>query len=527
MSLKLVPAALLLFFALAAGIGQLFKPADATVVNIGVTPDTVTNGGLIQVRVEVGGPDTTESTQVAITGVSAPSSATLNGTLVVQSCTPACPGDEGKSGTSVSVDTDNLTEINLGLILNCDQNWTARVTAEPGEADETSLDVNCNPFGAGGGGVAKDQRDIPMYGVYQVVLSADPNVLPCEGGTTTLTAEALNATGDVIPGLAFRFYTTAAGSDNNDGTGGVLVQTSPNTAKLTLGPNQFYVKVTASLADDIDVEVDLATTFVSLQCNNGATLVVTADPNVIPCTGTTTISASVRDKNGHVVKGRGYHFVTSAGILKVNPNNADNEEATATLTLRPGDGDATVAVSSGLLFGTYEEIDSQEGNFVVDETNMVTVKQNCLSTTTGQVLVNSSQKTMACGENVFIGLHVVDQDIQTVIDNTPLTLIATAGGFYGGEGASGPTLLSAAQVPTSHGEANTIYTAPANFNGEVKITAASGDAYGFTKIDVTCVVAGAGTGTITTAPACVDIGDGVCIPSNSITPPNTGSGGLK
>ncbi len=88
----------------------------------------------------------------------------------------------------------------------------------------------------------------------------------------------------------------------------------------------------------------------------------------------------------------------------------------------------------------------------------------------------------------------------------------------------------------THGEANTIYTAPANFNGEVKITAASGDAYGFTKLNVTCVTAPAtGTGTSssgTSTPACVDIGDGVCItPPNtgrsSITPPNTGDGGLK
>ena len=112
-----------------------------------------------------------------------------------------------------------------------------------------------------------------------------------------------------------------------------------------------------------------------------------------------------------------------------------------------------------------------------------------------------------------------------------MTLIATAGGFYGGEG----TLLTAAQVPTTHGEANTIYTAPANFNGEVKITAASGDAYGYTKLNVTCVLApntGTGTsaasggGTTTTAPSCTPIGDGVCVP-NAITPPNTGDAGLK
>jgi hypothetical protein len=239
-----------------------------------------------------------------------------------------------------------------------------------------------------------------------------------------------------------------------------------------------------------------------------------------------------------VVKGRGFHFVTSAGILEVSPNNADTEEGKATLKLRPGDGDATVVVSSGLLHGTYEEHDEVDTHYVDEEIGMVTVQQNCLGTTTGQISVNSSAKTVACGENVFIGLSVIDEDIQTVIDNTPMTLIATAGGFYGGVGEGGAqTLLPAAQVPTSHGEANTIYTAPFNFNGEVKITAASGDAYGYTKLNVTCVVApNTGTGTAGTGAAgpapCIDIGDGVCItPPNTgrnfITPPSTGSGGLK
>jgi hypothetical protein len=360
----------------------------------------------------------------------------------------------------------------------------------------------------------------------QVSATATPNLLPCEGGTSVIKAEVVGLFGDILEDAEFRFETTA----------GLIVQTGPDTAKLTLGPNQVSATVTAKIFDPAEgaEEPKTADVVVSLKCNNAPALVVTASPNVLDCTGTSTITASVRDANGHVVEGRGYHFITNAGLLTVNPNNAETEEATATLQLRPGDGDATVIVSSGVLHGTIEDLNTNEGNFTT-ETALVTVKQNCLGTTTGLIKVNSSSKDVACGENVFIGLSVLDEDIQTVVDNTPLTLIASHGGFYGGVGEGGSqTLLAAAQVPTSHGEANTIYTAPTNYNGEVRITAASGDVYGFTKLKIFgCAPAAAATPTTGTGAApCVPIGDGVCItPPNTgrsaITPPSTGSAGLK
>jgi hypothetical protein len=342
-----------------------------------------------------------------------------------------------------------------------------------------------------------------------------------------LLAEAVDAFGNKIPGIEFRFFTTA----------GALVQTSPTTANLTLGPNQYFAEVTATIPDAIDLEVDEAVTTVALACNGdntNQTLVVTASPNVIECSGTATITASVRDVNGHVVTGRGFHFVTSAGLLTVNPNDANTEEGVATLRLRAGDGDATIAVSSGLLIGTYEELDENEDDFVVDETALVTVKQNCLSTTIGQIKLNSSAKNVACGENVFIGMSVIDEHIDTVIDGTPITLIATHGGFFGGtiEGGAS-TSLAAAEVPTSHGEANTIYVAPTNYNGEVKITAASGDTYGIIKLDIYGCGVSAAAAPSTSSPApCTPIGDGVCITPpntgrNQITPPSTGDAGLK
>ncbi len=537
MSLKLLPAALLLFVALAVGMGTAFNNADDAVasVNGALVPsaNAMYSGGTpISITIPVGTPNGNDDVNISVTT----SSGTVSGTLVVTACTPNCPGDLGKSttvddGVGTTVTTDGLSQIIVALGLTCSDVSSVTLTAGTVADGNQTIDIGCAPVqvSGGSGGSSGGGSVVTIPDVGQFVVSANPNILPCEGGTTTIHAQVLE-TLSVLPDNWEIHFRISSGA-------GTLNQTSGDTANLILAANQTQAVVTATLyindgSNSTTYEVQTPT--IQLACNNtngDQTLVVTASPNVIDCTGTTTITASVRDANGHVVLGRGYHFTTSAGLLQVDPNNASTEEGVATLSLKPGDGDATITVSSGLLFGTYEEIDSVENNFVVDETSSVTVQQNCLSTTTGQILLNSSAKTVACGENVFIGLSVIDENIQTVIDNTPMTLIATAGGFYGGEG----TLLTAAQVPTTHGEANTIYTAPANFNGEVKITAASGDAYGYTKLNVTCVLApNTGTGTsaasggttTTTAPSCTPIGDGVCVP-NAITPPNTGDAGLK
>jgi hypothetical protein len=508
------------------GLGTQLHEADASVFTVVASTDEFNSG--TPVGIAIAGQDDSGILQIRASGADAE--------FTVVSCfvaSVACETVDTNGNLDIdtaTLESANTTQESLAMALTmtatCDSDVTIEVTATDNDSSASTI-IDCN---ATGGNDPDNDHDVnnELLGLAQVIIRANPNILPCEGGTTTLTAEGVDAFGNVVPDLGFRFYTTA----------GTLVQTSDSTATLTLGPNQTTAEITASIPDTANDEIDEPNTFVNLDCNGTSdtqTLVVTASPNVVDCTGTTTITASVRDVNGHVVPGRGFHFVTSAGLLTVDPNNASTEEGVATLSLQPGDGDATVTVSSGLLHGTYEELDDVNNNYEDDEAGLVTVHQNCLGTTTGQIQVNSSAKTVACGENVFIGLSVIDENIQTVIDNTPLTLIATAGGFYGGEG----TLLSAAQVPTTHGEANTIYTAPANFNGEVKITAASGDAYGFTKLNVTCVYAagaaptGSGTSAASSggaaapsAPSCTPIGDGVCVP-NQITPPNTGDGGLK
>jgi hypothetical protein len=70
------------------------------------------------------------------------------------------------------------------------------------------------------------------------------------------------------------------------------------------------------------------------------TLTVDAAPAVIPCGGTSDITAVVRDQNGNVVNGLTFKFTTDSGTL------SDNAGAgTVTLTLVPGSKDATVTAS--------------------------------------------------------------------------------------------------------------------------------------------------------------------------------------
>ena len=396
-------------------------------------------------------------------------------------CDPDCPGVG--SGPSVTINTLGITDITLTLRVSCTVPGFLEIEVAEGDDVPDIATVGCIALG-------------------QIVLSADPNLLPCQGGTTELTAVTIGPEGDVFDDDFYNFQTTA----------GLLKRTSDNTANLTLGPNQVSAIVTATTVDEVSGELVTAEITVNLACNNFATVVVTANPNVIECGGTSIITASARDANGHVVKGVGFHFATSVGLLVVLPNNANNEEGIASLTLQPGQGDSTVVVSVGGTLGTIEQT--------------ITVQQFCpgvvvgqnASAAPGQVLLNRSNDNLVCGEQIFIGMKIRDSKGQVPPDGTAVNLLATSG------------LLEPTSTTTKDGVANVTYTAAA-INGDVRITAAAGDSYGFTILKVRCATT-SGTGSAGPAP-CTPIGDGVCIAppntggGNRITPPNTGEAGLK
>jgi hypothetical protein len=226
-----------------------------------------------------------------------------------------------------------------------------------------------------------------------------------------------------------------------------------------------------------------------------AAVVVTAQPNVVVCGGTSLISASGRDANGHVIPGLGFHFsVDSGGILVGPPRTADAVQSSAILTILPGMSTATVLVSVG------DEIGDIKGQ--------VTVQQFCPSyqETPGVVTLTASAPRIHCGGTVFVAATVKDVTGNFAPDGMPIEFIANMG------------TVNPARAVTDGGRLNVRYTAPSNA-GIATITAAGGAAFGKIDITVDCPVAPGAPGAA--PPQVVCIGEGICI-----IPPSTGNGGL-
>ncbi|HXH20596.1 MAG TPA: hypothetical protein VNN10_01110 [Dehalococcoidia bacterium] len=243
----------------------------------------------------------------------------------------------------------------------------------------------------------------------------------------------------------------------------------------------------------------------------GCTVVVTADPNVIHCHGRSTITASVRNRAGHVVPGFGFHFAVDNGLLTVVPNTASTEVATAILELFPTMPSATVIVSVGR---------TQPGTVEQEVLGHATVQNYCpsSSTTAGLIGLRASSPTVACGGRVFVAATVKDTLGNPVPDGTEITFLASQGSvkdeFVSTSGTPTPGGSSpSVKVPTRGGVANIIYTADGGAAGIVTITAASGAAFG--SIDLSVCPSGTA-------------GVGVRPPNTGarITPPSTGDAGL-
>ncbi len=514
--MRLKPLLISTAVAALVAVAVSFAPsaANATVVPPLVPNSTSVNTGnstIIVVNLDLAG-DTTESTTiVAANGDGGASNA--SGTLDLVSCNPSCT-DSDPANNIVTVEEDNIGSILVRLTVTCSKNGIVTVTAEPTEADVTSVNIQCIAASSGGGG----NQFVGDFG--QVTVSASPNLLPCQGGTATITATVFDQVGSVLDGAAFSFSTTA----------GLLTQTADDMATLTLGPNQTSATVTASIADPVAKDVKTATVVVSLACGNFAgeanvSVVVTASPNVIQCGGTSTITASGRDANGHVVAGLGFHFATDVGLLVVQPNDANNESGIATLTLQPGMTSSNVTVSVGTLSGTQERI---------FDSAVVTVQQFCpgpninSSVQPGLLDLNASSTVVTCGETVFIGASVRDSKVQVVADNTVVNFLATNGQFLNPDGSyqdGSNVAVNTLSAPTVNGVLNVKYIVGA-VQGDVKITAASGDKFGSVTLHATCPNPTSATGGATSSSAapiaCIPIGNNVCI-----TPPNTGDAGLK
>jgi hypothetical protein len=368
---------------------------------------------------------------------------------------------------------------------------------------------------------------------------ADPPYLPCGGGTTKLTAVLRDVDGNVVADAVYQWSTPD----------GALDAGIPNTASAVDGSAVLFLPSSINSATVTVLAGGESTSLTIRQVCDRLAIAVTADPNVIPCSGTANLTASVRDINGHLVEGLGFHWEVvdadgSKGSLYVGPpNTADETDGRATLTLTPGMTTTTVRAWVG-------EMTSNPGE--------VTVQQYCPdvvsdgSSATGAIQLSASSTTVGCGEAVFVGARLRDSKGQV-----PAFIVAPDGSTHGRDIrflASAGVFQLELGVTTSYtnSEANQALTTVSQYNGETDktgvlnvtylaplyggdavITAASGDQFAKLTIHVACaapppaaVASAGGTG----GASCTPIGDGVCIPGNrsvSIRPPSTGDAGLK
>jgi hypothetical protein len=430
------------------------------------------------------------------------------GILSNVSCSVATCTVNGEGTGTVNITAATDGDGSLGEQITITMTFLAPNAAGPVNVNACQTDPTCPPADPAeeviiveAGGPTEDFNP-------RIRMTATSEVIDCDNGSVTITADALDANGNVVPNVDFEFHTSYGEIEQTEDNEVVL--TLPRAVTIHPPPiNGVYSAVLAT-APGFGSEVIL------IQVRCFVSVVVTANPNVVECGGRALITATARDDRGHVLEGVGFHFATDQGLLIVGPpNNAHAEQGAAVLQLFPpgssnptGSLTATVVVSVGTTLGTVE--------------GTVTVQQYCPSSNTvaGNIALTASAPAVPCNGRVFVAGTLKDKQGHPVPDGTEITFLASAGSVSKSAVAAGPGATPSAgsgnnpsvTVTTQGGTANLIYTADAGAVGNVQITAASGNEFGSINL-----------------PVCTQVG-GVTPPSTgtgvSIRPPSTGDAGL-
>lgn len=465
----------------------------------------------------------------------------------------ACPGVISNGGLTVTfsaacingIDSDAVSQAQPGSVtLTCNSAGTVIVTLQQNDGSQSqSTSVTCatGTTTTGGGCLS---LTTPTAGGSSarcgvVSVTANPNILPCSGGSSQIKAQVLDVSGNPIANIGFSFSTSAGLLSNTSTTAG--------TTTLSLLPGQGTTATVTGSALSVDASgnpsVVTGTVVVSLGCNNFVAVVLTAAPNVIPCGGQSVVTAAGRDANGHVVPGLGFHFTTDHGGLLVGPPvHATVEQDSVVVSILPNMVNDVPSIIVHATVGTTKG----------DVSGDITIENACPkdTKTPGSIRLLPSAATASCGVPLFIAAVLKDSKGLPVDDSTVVKFIATHGKLTVDNlvdttptpGTPTPsTVASTVNATPVNGSMNIIFTPDLNFAGTARITAAAGASFTPLDIVVTCGnvapsgVAGATGGTSGAARTCTSIGDNVCIsPPNTgevgiarISPPNTGTGGLR
>ncbi|MBA7571266.1 hypothetical protein ES708_13025 [subsurface metagenome] len=252
---------------------------------------------------------------------------------VAPSDTPGLPGE--------------ITTINLLLYYQEAQDY---MIANPSITEITCTIDLIGTDGAGHNITKPVTFDLPalQLGVPSTItLQAAPATVTAATGSSTITATITDANGNLVAdGTAVTFSTTygTLSSSSATTTNGIA------TTVLTFSAGDSSSTVTATSGSVS------ATVVVTYSVSPGVPSAITlqaAPTTVTAVTGSSTITATVKDADGNLVAdGTAVTFSTTYGTLSITSATTTNGIATTVLTFSAGDSSSTVTATSGSVSGT-------------------------------------------------------------------------------------------------------------------------------------------------------------------------------
>jgi hypothetical protein len=170
-----------------------------------------------------------------ITLTSAVTALPVNGTAQIYAQVIEPSGTPPHSGTQVTFTTT------LGTIqpanAETDSNGQVAVTFSAGNSNGTAM-ITAISGGVSASGTSAIKIAVGTAAVGRVALSANPTIVPANGGTTVVTAQVFDINGNALPNAPVSFTTTAGTLDNTlvttNATGSASAKlTTANTATVT------------------------------------------------------------------------------------------------------------------------------------------------------------------------------------------------------------------------------------------------------------------------------------------------------
>jgi len=343
LSWKLVPFVALValgVFALAPGAGV--PSANADVNSLSLSADFFTSGDEITVTVNLSASD--DDITVAATGT------TPDETLAVTDCNPNCPDEDGsEEGASVTIATDDITQVTLSLTATCTSVTTITIDVDQGSSSDDDT-VECRPEPNVTirkeltTGAATTDFNFTISGTSTecddtfVLSDGESAGYGCDSpGTYTITEAALTG-----------FALTAIDCDSSGvPSSDITRDVATRTLTITLGGGSDSVDCTFT-----NNTAGTATPTVTTTPSGATGVTVSAAPSTVNCSGSSFITVVVKSGTANVADGTTVSVTTTSGSLSPTSAPTSGGGILTIFTAGSSSGTATITASAGGQTGT-------------------------------------------------------------------------------------------------------------------------------------------------------------------------------